>query len=195
MLFIYCTEVSLIFSIVPECIDAFVPCSHQFKNYTVVEIGVLYSQLFMDSHFQFFITRYQPTYQVLLKQPRWMICCLLCKLQVLPPTEKYNTWLTQNLQARKPYLLNIPYIKETKTRRMSRTLSFKVFALYHFQNSVFLNAVQMLCTATRYFVVNCGECQFFKCSALLYFNLIWLLIWQNIFFPKLQQHHCWSKME
>jgi hypothetical protein len=34
-------------------------------------------------------------------------CCKLSLIWVLPATKKYDTWLTQKLQARVPYLLNI----------------------------------------------------------------------------------------
>ena len=107
MLFVFCTEVLFL-----QYIVAFVPCSYQFKNYIVVETGLLHSQPFMSSRFHFLVTRNQPLTKCRFSSPDE--CCLLCLLQVLPPVKKYNTWLTQNLQARKSYLLNIPYIKETK---------------------------------------------------------------------------------
>jgi len=60
MLFVYCTAVSLLSSTVPQHIVAFVPSGCQFKNYIVVEIGLLLSQQFMNSHFHCLIIRNQP---------------------------------------------------------------------------------------------------------------------------------------
>jgi hypothetical protein len=42
----------------------------------------------------------------------WLIPFVACyTYQVLPPTKKHSAWVTQKLQAREPYLLNMPYIR------------------------------------------------------------------------------------
>jgi hypothetical protein len=56
MWLIYSTEVSLFFNIIPEHIDALAPSWHEFKNFVAVEIGLLHSQPFTNSHFHFFVT-------------------------------------------------------------------------------------------------------------------------------------------
>ena len=81
MLFVYCTELSLFFSIVPEYIVAFVPSSCQFKNYIVVEIGLLHSEQYTNSHFHFLITRNQPLTKRRCSSPDdwYVVYCSYCK--------------------------------------------------------------------------------------------------------------------
>jgi hypothetical protein len=70
---IYSTEVSLFVHIIPENIDAFVPCWHRFKNSVAAEIGLLHSQPFMNSHFHFLIIVESSTSQM-FQRPKQMVC-------------------------------------------------------------------------------------------------------------------------
>jgi hypothetical protein len=72
MQLIYFTEVSLFFNIIPEHIDAFVPPWYDFKNPVAVEIDLLHSQPFTNSHYKFFIVVESTTCQVLLQRPKQM---------------------------------------------------------------------------------------------------------------------------
>jgi hypothetical protein len=62
----------LLFSTVLEHSDACVPYLHGFKNSVVAEIGLLHSQPFSSSHFQFFIIAEFATSQLLLQRPKQM---------------------------------------------------------------------------------------------------------------------------
>jgi hypothetical protein len=117
--------------IIPVHTDASVPSWRKFKNTIMVEIRLLHVQPFMNSHFHFFITVELATSQVLLQRLKQMevwrgkvrttgllrlydfrIWLTLAPFgacypyQVLPSTKKQNASLTQQLQAREPYLLN-----------------------------------------------------------------------------------------
>lgn len=76
MFFAFCTAGSF-----PQYIVAFVPCSYQFKNYIFVEIGLLHSQPFMNSHFHFLVTRNQPLTKCHFSSPdEWYVAyCAYCK--------------------------------------------------------------------------------------------------------------------
>jgi hypothetical protein len=72
MKLLYSTEVSLFFNQIPEYVDAFAPSWHGFKNFVVVEIGLLHSQPFATNHFHFFIVVVSAISEVLLLWPKKM---------------------------------------------------------------------------------------------------------------------------
>lgn len=50
---IYCTEVSLVFTIIPEHTETSVPSRKKFENSVTVAVGSLHSQQLTNSHFHF----------------------------------------------------------------------------------------------------------------------------------------------
>ena len=55
MWFIYCTGISLLFSVIPKPIDAYSLYWHKFENFVPVESVLFHLQLFMNSHFPLLI--------------------------------------------------------------------------------------------------------------------------------------------
>lgn len=74
---VYSTGVPLLFNIMPEHTDMFVPTTNEFKNDLAVEIGLTYLQTFSSSHCQFLIIAEAETYQVLLQLAK-LHSSLLC---------------------------------------------------------------------------------------------------------------------
>jgi hypothetical protein len=66
----YFTQVSLLFNVITEHTDAFVPPWNEFKNSVVEETGLLHSQQLTNSHFLFSIIVESVTFQVLLQRPK-----------------------------------------------------------------------------------------------------------------------------
>jgi hypothetical protein len=62
-------KVPFFFNIIPEHIPAFVPPWQEFKNSTAVEICLLHSQPFTNSHFHFYIIVECAVSKVLLQLP------------------------------------------------------------------------------------------------------------------------------
>jgi hypothetical protein len=71
MCLIYSTEVSSFFNTIPENTEAFFPSWQEFKNSVAVEIGLLHSQPFTNSHLHS-ITVESATSRVLLQMPKQM---------------------------------------------------------------------------------------------------------------------------
>lgn len=70
MQLIFSTQASLIFVVIFEHIDAFVPSWHEFKIFVAVEIALLHSPPFTKNHFHFLLVVDSATAQLWLQLPR-----------------------------------------------------------------------------------------------------------------------------
>jgi hypothetical protein len=60
---------SVFFSIIPKCIDAFLSSWHECKNFVAAGMGLLHSHTYTNSHFRFLIIVELAVSQVLLQEP------------------------------------------------------------------------------------------------------------------------------